>query len=135
VTLARAKIVLRGCQTALAEHRRSSQHYPGVTEKGRARPIEQAVKGRKPDAIVAPLKVRGAILSPTEARLPNPERWLTLNDVVRATSLARSTLYDLIRDTRFPAPVKIGRLSRWPEGDVMDWMARKHAERPASRAA
>jgi prophage regulatory protein len=70
-----------------------------------------------------------------EARLPDFERWLTLTDVLNVTNLARSTIYDLIREADFPRQVKIGSASRWAESDVLDWMARKHAERPKSRAA
>ncbi|QXN67985.1 regulatory protein cox [Microcystis phage Mwe-Yong1] len=67
--------------------------------------------------------------------MPNPDRWLTLNEVLGVTSLARSTIYDLIRERDFPRQVKIGSASRWAESEVLDWMARKHAERPARRAA
>jgi prophage regulatory protein len=67
--------------------------------------------------------------------MPNPDRWLTLNDVLRITSLARTTIYDLIREADFPQQVKIGSASRWSENDVVEWMTRKHAEHPSRRAA
>lgn len=67
--------------------------------------------------------------------MPNRDRWLTLNDVCSITGLARSTIYDLIRQVDFPPQVKIGSASRWSETDVVDWMARKHAEHPSRRAA
>jgi prophage regulatory protein len=67
--------------------------------------------------------------------MPNPERWLTLNEVLSVTSLSRTTIYDMIREADFPRQVKVGSASRWVESDVVDWMARKHAERPTSRAA
>lgn len=67
--------------------------------------------------------------------MPNPDRWLTLHDVRSITSLARSTIYDLIREADFPPPLKIGSASRWSESDVVDWMARKHAEHPSRRRA
>lgn len=67
--------------------------------------------------------------------MPNPDRWLTLSDVLRVTSLARTTIYDLIREADFPSQVKIGSASRWSESDVLDWMARKHAEHSPRRAA
>lgn len=67
--------------------------------------------------------------------MPNHDHWLTLNDVRGITKLARSTIYDLIREEDFPRQVKIGSASRWSENDVIDWMARKYAERPVSRVA
>lgn len=68
--------------------------------------------------------------------MPNhPDRWLTLRDVCRVSSLSRTTVYTLISQGDFPKTVKVGSASRWSEADLMDWMARKHAESPTRRAA
>lgn len=62
------------------------------------------------------------------------DHWITLDEVLSVTGLARTTVYDLIREGDFPPQVKIGSASRWSANDVTDWMARKHAERPLLRA-
>lgn len=67
--------------------------------------------------------------------MPHPDRWLALDAVMDVTSLARSTVYDLIRQGNFPRPVKIGSASRWSESDVVGWMARRHMECASPRTA
>ena len=43
---------------------------------------------------------------------------LRMPDVARASGLARPTIYRGIRRGLFPKPVKIGRISAWPAGEV-----------------
>lgn len=51
------------------------------------------------------------------------DRLLRLRDVMDATGLSRSTVYKLMREGSFPAPVHIGpKASRWRESAVRAWM-------------
>ena len=43
---------------------------------------------------------------------------LRMPDVMRASGLARPTIYRGIRSGLFPKPVKIGRVSAWPVDEV-----------------
>lgn len=44
------------------------------------------------------------------------------------TGLSRSTLYAMIADGRFPAPVKLGtRAVGWREADLNEWLASREA--------
>ncbi|WP_442593381.1 helix-turn-helix transcriptional regulator [Parapusillimonas sp. JC17] len=46
-----------------------------------------------------------------------------MKDVIRITSLSRSTLYRRIAAGRFPAPVKLGgRASGWTAQDLQAWI-------------
>lgn len=52
------------------------------------------------------------------------ERLLTRTEVSRRTALPRSTLYRLVAESRFPAPVQIGpATSRWLESEVIAWIS------------
>lgn len=55
-----------------------------------------------------------------------PERFLSLRDVLERLTISRSLLYQLIKDPvrPFPAPVHIGRRSVWIEAEVEAYMRR-----------
>lgn len=56
--------------------------------------------------------------------LTDRDHLLRLTDVVRITSLSRSTIYWCVKERRFPAPIRVGRrCSRWVVGDVLRWLA------------
>ena len=49
---------------------------------------------------------------------------LRRNDLLELLGLSRSTLYNMIRAGRFPAPMRIGqRAVGWREATVKDWLA------------
>jgi len=62
-------------------------------------------------------------------------RLLTLRDVTEATALSRSVIYDLMAESRFPKPIRVGdRAVRWIEDEVIEYIAsrpRAGSERPA----
>ena len=54
---------------------------------------------------------------------------LRLPAVLRATGLGRSTVYRMVAERRFPAPVKIAkRAVAWRSDDVREWTS----ERPST---
>lgn len=48
-------------------------------------------------------------------------RFLRLPEVMAQTGLRKTKIYAMINEDRFPAPVKIGRTSVWPECQVREW--------------
>jgi prophage regulatory protein len=58
------------------------------------------------------------------------ETFLRIGDVQAATGLGRSTIYRLIEQKRFPAPIKIlGRqTSAWLASEVTAWQQERIAE-------
>jgi prophage regulatory protein len=65
------------------------------------------------------------------------ETFLRLRDVQSATGLGRSTIYRLIAEKRFPAPVKIlgPRVAAWLASEISSWQQERIAERDALEAA
>lgn len=51
------------------------------------------------------------------------DRLLAMKDVATKLDLSKSTIYGLVRDNQFPAPVRIGAAVRWRESDVDRWIA------------
>ncbi len=53
-------------------------------------------------------------------------------DVQRRTTLAKSTIYRMVRDGRFPRPIHLGssRAVAWLEEDIENWLADKISSRP-----
>lgn len=58
-----------------------------------------------------------------------PDRLLRLPDLKSITGMGRSRTYDEIKRGRFPRPVKLGRVSAWPESEVYRWIEDRKAER------
>lgn len=55
---------------------------------------------------------------------------LTLKDLCTLLSLARSTIYGLIKAGRFPQPLQVGRRAvRWRRADVERWQSTLRARR------
>ena len=63
----------------------------------------------------------------------SPQRLIRLPEVIRQTGLARSSIYESVRDRTFPKPVPLcGRNVAWVESQVQQWIADRIA---ASRGA
>lgn len=48
--------------------------------------------------------------------------YLTAKDIAAHLGISRSGVYSLMRSSQFPAPIKIGRLSRWKRQEVIQWL-------------
>lgn len=59
------------------------------------------------------------------------DRLVPLKEVRATVGLSKSEIYRRIRysDTslRFPAPIKLGRVSRWKASELQDWIERQSA--------
>ena len=51
-----------------------------------------------------------------------PLTLIPIDQVMKRTSIGRTTIYQLIRQGEFPQPVKICGASRWVLGEVTDWI-------------
>ncbi|AMR67344.1 helix-turn-helix transcriptional regulator [Aquipseudomonas alcaligenes] len=57
-------------------------------------------------------------------------RLIRLKEVMRATGLARSTIYKYIAEESFPKPVSLGeRCVGWVDDEVQDWIMARIEER------
>ncbi|PSJ18546.1 hypothetical protein C7H79_02765 [Nitrosomonas supralitoralis] len=69
-------------------------------------------------------------------RIVEPERLLPISKVKDQVGFGTSYLYELIKQRKFPEPLKIGNASRWRESQVQEWIhnqiegnsSGKHAE-------
>ncbi|TYB82610.1 AlpA family transcriptional regulator [Maritimibacter fusiformis] len=57
---------------------------------------------------------------------------MRLPAVLAVTGYSRSGLYLAMQECSFPRPVKIGRLSAWPESEVRQWIEGRKAARAAT---
>lgn len=56
----------------------------------------------------------------------NTRRFLRLPEVCQITGLSKGGIYKLIRESRFPSPVKLTeKSSGWPDDLVMQWTEAK----------
>ncbi|MBL8499463.1 MAG: AlpA family phage regulatory protein [Nitrosomonas sp.] len=54
--------------------------------------------------------------------IPVTERLLPLPEVESRSGFKSSFIYQLIKENKFPAPVKIKNASRWRESEVQAWI-------------
>lgn len=53
-------------------------------------------------------------------------RVIRLKEVIHKTSIGRSTIYAMINEGTFPAPIKLGpHMSAWVESEVDKWIQDK----------
>lgn len=52
------------------------------------------------------------------------DKLICMRDVTEATGFTRGWIYVLVREGKFPAPVKVGkRAIRWRQSEVSDWIS------------
>lgn len=75
-------------------------------------------------------------MSHSTSPLPaNSHRLLRVDAVLALTGLPKSTLYRMIAERRFPAPVRLSERARaWPEAEVQGWIADRLAMPRGTRA-
>ncbi len=54
--------------------------------------------------------------------IPEPERLLPRPEVELRTGFRSSFIYQLIKEGKFPRPIKIGTSSRWRESEIQTWI-------------
>ncbi|EDZ61172.1 transcriptional regulator, AlpA family [Sulfurimonas gotlandica GD1] len=47
---------------------------------------------------------------------------MKLQQVINKVAISRSELYKLIALNKFPPQIKIGKMSRWLEKDIINWI-------------
>lgn len=62
---------------------------------------------------------------PAIPAIPATERLLPLPEVESRSGFKSSFIYQLIKENKFPKPVKIGTASRWRESQVQEWIHNK----------
>lgn len=48
--------------------------------------------------------------------------FLNLKQVIDKVAIHKSKIYELVSTNEFPAPIKIGTMSRWSKFEIVEWM-------------
>jgi prophage regulatory protein len=59
------------------------------------------------------------------------DRLIKIEEVMQQVCIGRTKLYDMIQLEEFPAPIKLGRYSRWSQIEVQDWIEQQKQSRAA----
>ncbi|WP_033998020.1 helix-turn-helix transcriptional regulator [Pseudomonas paraeruginosa] len=62
------------------------------------------------------------------------DRLIKIEEVMHQIGMGRTKLYDMIQLEEFPAPIKLGRYSRWSQLEVQQWIEKKKNERQSGGA-
>ncbi|MGX7004162.1 helix-turn-helix transcriptional regulator [Caballeronia sp. KNU42] len=57
---------------------------------------------------------------------------MRLPEVCHRVALSRTVIYALIKEGRFPTPIKMGYASRWLESEVQKWIVDRIGESRAT---
>lgn len=63
-------------------------------------------------------------LMPREAT-SHPDYLIDMKYITTLTGMTNKWFYHLIQENKFPAPIKLGRSSRWRLRDVEEWLAQQ----------
>jgi predicted DNA-binding transcriptional regulator AlpA len=124
-----------GVQASLP--RRSSgktpkQQNPDTQERRKPKRKEKNAKQAPLAPAVIPPEDKRLLTNRTEAL--GQVRFLRLPEVKAITGLGKTSIYELIRDKSFPAPIRLrSRAVAWVESEVRQWaQERVHGSRPAA---
>nr|WP_302824655.1 AlpA family transcriptional regulator [Hafnia alvei] len=56
------------------------------------------------------------------------DKFVSMEFITKLTGLTDKYFYKLIKDGRFPKPIKLGRSSRWLESEVEAWLQQRIAQ-------
>ncbi|WP_437881068.1 helix-turn-helix transcriptional regulator [Pseudomonas sp. LRF_L74] len=59
------------------------------------------------------------------------DRLIKLDEVMQQIGVGKTKVYDMIQLEEFPAPIKLGRYSRWSLIEVQDWIEQQKQSRAA----
>ena len=59
-----------------------------------------------------------------------PRPLFTIRDVAGVLKVSTRGLRKLVADGRFPKPIRVGRLLRWPAAIVQEWIAQQQEQQP-----
>lgn len=57
------------------------------------------------------------------------KKFIRLNQVMNLTGISRASIYNYIREHRFPKPVKFGKNSLWLHHEIQEWIDKCLEER------
>lgn len=52
----------------------------------------------------------------------NVPQLLTITDLMELLTIRKTAAYELVKAKRFPKPIRVGSLRRWPADEVLEWL-------------
>ncbi|OOF42797.1 hypothetical protein BKK51_12455 [Rodentibacter trehalosifermentans] len=59
--------------------------------------------------------------------------YFNAREIAEKLGVSRSGIYSLMKSSQFPAPIKIGRLSRWKVSEVAQWLNNQESAQNENR--
>lgn len=59
------------------------------------------------------------------------DRLIKIEEVIDQVGMGKTKIYDMIQFEEFPAPIKLGRYSRWSQLEIQDWIEEQKLKRAA----
>jgi len=59
------------------------------------------------------------------------DRLIKIEDVIRQVGMGKTKIYEMLQFEEFPAPVKLGRYSRWSQLEIQEWIEQQKGKRAA----
>lgn len=61
--------------------------------------------------------------APSPPAIPSDERLIRLPDVIRRVGCQKTKIYKMIREERFPLPIRVDGVALWRDSEVTAWIA------------
>lgn len=102
---------------------KDNTHLPQEARQTGSPPSESIAKQQPSPSSLHPngSTVRQAANDRSSEALPR-YHLIPLSEVIKRVSLQRTSIYAMILADTFPAPLKVGRASRWLDRDVSQWI-------------
>lgn len=59
------------------------------------------------------------------------DRLIKIEEVIGQVGMGKTKIYDMIQFEEFPAPIKLGRYSRWSQIEIQEWIEEQKGKRAA----
>lgn len=59
------------------------------------------------------------------------DRLITIKEVISQVGMGRTKIYEMLQFEEFPAPIKLGRYSRWSQLEIQAWIEEQKEKRAA----
>ena len=77
------------------------------------------------ETIVTAIRIADSGEGPNMNDTTESLRFMRLPEACHKVALSRTVVYALIKEGRFPQPIKMGYASRWIESEVHGWIAER----------
>ncbi|WP_375737718.1 helix-turn-helix transcriptional regulator [Pseudomonas boanensis] len=59
------------------------------------------------------------------------DRLIKIEEVMAQVGMGKTKIYEMLQFEEFPAPIKLGRYSRWSQIEIQNWIEEQKSKRAA----